>query len=105
MSPSLIPDPIDTELSEAVVAYFRLSIRDQRRPDALSPHAVRRSPEALLDEVCTLIGEVMGVPVDGSNMTIGQECQVVHDVMAPRHPELSSQALAALMNYYWRSNR
>ena len=99
MSSSQPDAPVDTELSDAIVAYVG-TIHD--RPDALAAHAGRRSPEELRAEIQSLMSELWSVPVAAWGITVWEECRLVHDVFAPRHPELSKQAVdAMLMRYAW----
>ncbi|WP_146846671.1 hypothetical protein [Cellulomonas terrae] len=93
---------VDAELSDAIVAYVGM-ISD--RPEVLADHAVRRSPSELQATIHALRSELWRVPVEARGITIWEECRLVHDVFAPRHPELSEQALNALMMRYAWANR
>ncbi|MBB2923223.1 hypothetical protein [Cellulomonas cellasea] len=102
MSSSQPAVPVDTELSDAIVAYVG-QIHD--RPGALAAHAVRRSPQELRATIQSLLAELTGVPVEARGITVWEECRLVHEVFAPRHPELSEKAVDALMMRYAWKNR
>ncbi|MCC2322270.1 hypothetical protein [Cellulomonas xiejunii] len=102
MSSSQAAVPVDTELSDAIVAYVGM-IHD--RPEVLAAHAVRRSPQELRAAIHSLRSELWSVPVEARGITVWEECRLVHDVFAPQHPELSKEALNALMMSYAWANR
>lgn len=91
--------PVDQTLSDAVVAYLDYG-------DAAS---WRRRPEAVSDDVRpaveAIVAEADAVRVEWGDLTLGQAGDVVREQMAARHPELGTEALAALRwkwTFDWR---
>ncbi len=54
----------------------------------------------ILARVRELLAEAMKVEVDWTGLTLSDGGDVVRDVMGARHPQLSSDALAAIRRYY-----
>ena len=102
MTSPVTEGPVDAELSAGALAYVSRgrSRFPKEDPDAVRAIAAQRSPEALLAAVEALLAEMDAIPVDWATLGLQDASHRVRDVMRERHPELSAEAVSALVWYF-----
>jgi hypothetical protein len=90
---------VDAELSRAVVAYIRGAGRSHPHADldAVTRILGADAAERLRPRLEQLVAEAVYWPVDWGRHDLDSASRLVEEAMVSRHPELSGEAIAALM--------
>ena len=90
---------VDAELSRAVVAYIRGAGRSYPHDDLDAVARILGTDAAERLRTCLeqLVAETVYWPVEWDQHDLDSASRLVQDGMARRHPELSGEAIAALM--------
>jgi hypothetical protein len=90
---------IDEELSRAVVAYIRGAGKSwpHRSPEAVARAMGADTAQRLGPQLKRLADETVYWPVDWDQHDLNSAAEMVRSGVAERHPELSSEAIEALL--------
>lgn len=96
--------PVDDTLTRAVVVYVTRVPYGFPHLDPAALEAEYGSAAAeFRPRLDALVGEMMGMPMPGEDLSAGT--RAAEAIMSERHPELGSEAIAALgfyFSYSWR---